>query len=283
MAAAEGRRDGDRGRVVVFGSPLPALDRPFVELHDTRQLILNSVYWLTGREGLAAGVGREVGTDRIPMDSAFLSALYMTRLVILTFFGAPKDLDVIKRTKEASPLITAPLVLLTLLTLFVGWFALDQVGDAFGFPGGINNYIYFPEPEVFSFNAGLAAATGVLSLLGILTAWWFWWGGHVRRATVGDRPVGAAIGRDGGLVRPPHRERHGRQRAGGHGQVHGLLDQIPCHRAASGLRAADDRWHRGGGSARILAADLTGDSSRIAEAMRGERRGTQALCSGNSS
>ena len=115
--------------------------------------------------------------------AAFLSALYMTRLVILTFFGAPKDLDVIKRTEEAPPLITAPLVLLTLLTLFVGWFALDQVGDAFGFPGGINNYIYFPEPEVFSFNSGLAAATGVLSLLGILTALWFWWGSNVRRAT----------------------------------------------------------------------------------------------------
>ena len=115
--------------------------------------------------------------------AAFLSALYMTRLVILTFFGAPKDLDVIKRTEEAPALITAPLVLLTLLTLFVGWFALDQVGDAFGFPGGINNYIYFPEPEVFSFNSGLAAATGVLSLLGILTALWFWWGSNVRRAT----------------------------------------------------------------------------------------------------
>ncbi len=115
--------------------------------------------------------------------SAFLSALYMARLVILTFFGPPKDLAVIKRTKEAGPLITIPLVILTLLTLFVGWFALDQIGDAFGFPGGINNYIYFPEPEFFHFNSGLAAATGLVSLLGILTAWWFWWGANARRAT----------------------------------------------------------------------------------------------------
>ena len=36
--------------------------------------------------------------------SAFLSALYMARLVILTFFGPPKDLEVIRRAKEADPL-----------------------------------------------------------------------------------------------------------------------------------------------------------------------------------
>ena len=115
--------------------------------------------------------------------AAFLSAVYMTRLVILTFFGGPRDLKVIRKAKESPPLMVLPLVLLTLLTLFVGWFALDQVGDAFGFPGGINNYIYFPEPENFHLSKGLAGATGLLSLLGILTAWWFFWGRNRARAT----------------------------------------------------------------------------------------------------
>ena len=113
--------------------------------------------------------------------AAFLSALYMARLVIMTFLGAPKDLDVIRRTREAPPAMLITLVFLTLLTAFAGWFALDQVGDWFGFPGGINNYIYFPEPENFHFNTAIAGATGLVSLLGIFTAWWLLYGRNARR------------------------------------------------------------------------------------------------------
>ena len=50
------------------------------------------------------------------------------------------------------------------------------MGDWFGFPGGINEYIYYPEPEAFHFNSLLAAATGLVSLLGIGTAWWLFYG-----------------------------------------------------------------------------------------------------------
>ena len=114
--------------------------------------------------------------------AAFLSALYMARLVMITFFGAPKDLSVIRHTREAPALMLIPLVLLTLLTFFAGFFALDQIGDALGFPGGINNYVYFPEPEDFHFSSTMAGMTGVVSLMGILTAWWFFWGPNARRA-----------------------------------------------------------------------------------------------------
>ena len=114
--------------------------------------------------------------------AAFLSALYMTRLVIITFLGQPKDLAVIRRAREAPPLMLIPLVFLTVLTALAGWFALDQVGDAFGLPGGVNNYIYFPEPEAFHFDTALAAATGLVSLLGIFTGYWFFFGRNARRA-----------------------------------------------------------------------------------------------------
>ena len=114
--------------------------------------------------------------------AAFLSALYMTRLVIITFFGAPKNLEVIRRAREAPPAMLIPLVFLTLLTLLVGFFAMDQVGDAFGFPGGINNFVYFPEPEDFGFNNALAVGTGLVSALGIFTGYWFFWGQNARRA-----------------------------------------------------------------------------------------------------
>ena len=114
--------------------------------------------------------------------AAFLSAVYMARLVFITFFGAPKDLDVIRRTREAPALMLIPLVFLTVLTAFAGWFAMDQVGDWFGFPGGINQWIYFPEPKAFHFNSALAVGTGLVSLLGISTAWWLFYGRNARRA-----------------------------------------------------------------------------------------------------
>ena len=114
--------------------------------------------------------------------AAFLSALYMARLVIITFFGPPKVLAVIRRAREADPIILIPLVFLTVLTFLVGFFAFDQVGRAFGFPGGINAYIYFPEPETFHFHNDIAAVTGTVSLLGFGAAWWFFWGRNSRHA-----------------------------------------------------------------------------------------------------
>ena len=127
--------------------------------------------------------------------AAFLSAMYMARLVIITFFGAPKDLAVIRRAREAPATMLVPVIILTLLTLFLGFFALDQVGDAFGFPGGINNFVYFPEPEDFAFSATVAAATGLVSLLGIFAAYWLFWGRNARRAVALRRlqPAMAAV------------------------------------------------------------------------------------------
>ena len=114
--------------------------------------------------------------------AAFLSALYMARLVIITFFGPPKVLAVIRRAREAEPIMLIPLVFLTVLTFLVGWFVFDQIGDAFGFPGGINSYIYFPEPEEFHFSNVIAGVTGLISVLGFGAAWWFFWGRNSARA-----------------------------------------------------------------------------------------------------
>ena len=108
--------------------------------------------------------------------AAFLSAAYMMRLVIITFLGPPKSLDVIRRAREAPPAMLIPLVILALLTLGVGFFAFDQVGEALGFPGGINNYAYFPLPENFHFSNAIAASTSLISLAGIVAAFWLFWG-----------------------------------------------------------------------------------------------------------
>ena len=114
--------------------------------------------------------------------AAFLSALYMARLVIITFLGAPKDMAVIRRAREAPAMMLIPLVFLTVLTFLAGFLAFDQVGDALGFPGGINQWVFFPEPEAFHFNDTIAGVTGLISLLGFFTAYWLFWGRNARRA-----------------------------------------------------------------------------------------------------
>ena len=84
-----------------------------------------------------------------------------------------------------------PLVFLTVLTFLAGFLAFDQVGDALGFPGGINPWVFFPEPEAFHFNDTIAGVTGLISLLGFFTAYWLFWGRNARRAVAFARAFDA--------------------------------------------------------------------------------------------
>ncbi len=68
-----------RGKVVVFGTWTAALDRFFAG--DLRRLILNSAYWLTDRDRLAAGIGRDPETDRVRLTAPLLSAFFWAVVV----------------------------------------------------------------------------------------------------------------------------------------------------------------------------------------------------------
>jgi NADH-quinone oxidoreductase subunit L len=101
-----------------------------------------------------------------------LTAMYMTRLFILTFLGQPKEPEAHARAHESPPAMSAPLALLALLTLVTGFVVFDQVGDALGFPGGIGEIIFLHEPEVLDFNIAVAAGSSALVGLGILAGWY---------------------------------------------------------------------------------------------------------------
>ena len=49
--------------------------------------------------------------------SAFLTSFYMFRLIFLTFFGKPKDLDIYNHIEESNWLIKGPILLLALLSM----------------------------------------------------------------------------------------------------------------------------------------------------------------------
>ena len=103
-----------------------------------------------------------------------VTAMYMTRLFILTFLGEPKEPEVHEHAHDGPPAMSVPLVLLAVLALVTGFVVFDQVGRALGFPGGIGDIIFLGEPELFRFDIGVALGSTALVALGIFGGWYAW-------------------------------------------------------------------------------------------------------------
>ena len=71
------------GKIVVFGAWKMARD-DYWHVSENRQLVLNSVYWLTDRNFTAAS-GRDVEIDRIVLDARLLTAVFWTTVVAMPF------------------------------------------------------------------------------------------------------------------------------------------------------------------------------------------------------
>ncbi len=68
--------------------------------------------------------------------------------------------------------MTFPLIFLAVLSIVAGFFVLPRVGEAFGFPGGIGDFVYDPAhgPEHFHFNWTLATVGTLAAVAGFLFA-----------------------------------------------------------------------------------------------------------------
>ena len=121
-----------------------------------------------------------------------LTAMYMTRVLILTFFGESRDPESHEHAHEGSPFMTVPLILLATLTLVSGFVVFDQVGKAMGFPGGIGEIIFLERAHSFEFDVAVGIGSTLLVALGIATAWFAW----VARPSVPARSLA--------LLRPVH-------------------------------------------------------------------------------
>ena len=124
-----------------------------------------------------------------------LTAMYMTRVFILTFLGEPKEVEAQEHAHDGPATMSVPLVLLAVLTLVTGFVVFDQVGRAMGFPGGIGDVIFLHEPEVFNFEIAVALGSSALVALGIAAGWYAW---SVRvelpaRAAASLKPVHALL------------------------------------------------------------------------------------------
>jgi NADH-quinone oxidoreductase subunit L len=107
-----------------------------------------------------------------------ITALYMTRVVMLTFFGKPKDHHVYEHAHESAPAMTAPLVLLAALAVVSGLVVFEGVGKALGFHSGWLGFVYNlgEGPEEFAVNWGIAITSVVLVSLGLVGGVAIWAG-----------------------------------------------------------------------------------------------------------
>ena len=104
----------------------------------------------------------------ITIGAFFLSALYMTRLCWLVFFGKLKPEN--EKAHEAPFVMTGPIALLGLLTLVFGFTAPDWLDNVLGLPGEATGFGSFVLDKADSFHEHvvLAAVSSVVALVGIV-------------------------------------------------------------------------------------------------------------------
>ena len=120
------------------------------------------------------------------MLSVFITALYMTRVVILTFLGEPRDREAHQHAHDAEPVMTLPLLLLAGLTVVAGFVVFDGVGKALGFPGGIGEFVFLEGPEAFHFPWDVAVLSTLSAVAGLAGGFYFWSGAAAPARRAGE-------------------------------------------------------------------------------------------------
>jgi len=82
---------------------------------------------------LALAYQRNMSIFILALGTAFLTAFYSTRLLVIVFFGKPRS-DAAKTSKESPLVMTVPLIVLAFFVVFGGGFAIDLPATGFVVP-----------------------------------------------------------------------------------------------------------------------------------------------------
>ncbi len=110
----------------------------------------------------------------LALAAAFLSALYMARALFAVFFGRLKAANA--GAHESPLLMLAPMLVMALLTLFLGALAF-WLGD----------FLYSHGPEPFHFNPALAAISLIIAAAGFAVGWLAYVRGSIQPGRIIDR------------------------------------------------------------------------------------------------
>jgi NADH-quinone oxidoreductase subunit L len=119
-----------------------------------------------------------------------ITALYMLRLYMLTFMGEPKDHHVNEHAHESPTVMTAPLILLSVLAVVSGFVVFEAVGKGIGlgdsFITMVDNALT-ETPHAFHFDVPLAIISTLLVLVGLGGAMYYYAGAAERATAVRER------------------------------------------------------------------------------------------------
>lgn len=107
-----------------------------------------------------------IGLYAIGTIVAFMTAFYMFRLIFVAFFGKKRS-DY--HAHESGKVMTVPLIILAVLSVFAGLVNSPWFYDTFG--KSFSTFIFFGETEIPEVNLVVAGISTIMSLLGIYTAW----------------------------------------------------------------------------------------------------------------
>ena len=116
----------------------------------------------------------------ITLIGVVLSALYMTRVVLVVFFGSYRT-DEVQRAHESPWLMTVPLILLAFFAVTVGFLALNWPSDYDGFGDFLAN------EGAFHFVPWLTLVSLALALLGVGIGWQVYFRGGMYHQSIARR------------------------------------------------------------------------------------------------
>jgi NADH-quinone oxidoreductase subunit L len=180
MAAGNVIHATDRQEVTQLGglaAKMPQTAAAFgVGVLSMAALIPFSGFW--AKDAILHGVSehQHAAVTALVAFSAFLTAVYIARLYILTFTGQPRDRHAYEHAHEAPPVMLLPVLVLAAISVVAGFWAFDGVGEALGFPGSIGKFVFFEEPVELKFPSAIAVASIVSVVAGLAVAGWAWWG-----------------------------------------------------------------------------------------------------------
>ena len=114
--------------------------------------------------------------------AALLTAIYSTRLVILTFFGAPKDQEAYDHAHESPRIMSVPLMILAFFAISSGFFVFSFVGRLFGFEGGFPEIVYLKYPHSFHVELSTMLVAISVSCFGLILGYFYWMQNNGKRA-----------------------------------------------------------------------------------------------------
>ena len=96
--------------------------------------------------------------------AAFLSALYMARVLFIVFYGPLKQEN--QRVHEAPAVMLAPMAVLAVLAVLFGFLAIRIWGD-----GGIGTFLFYKKIHTYEFHLGIGIGAIVIAVAGLALGW----------------------------------------------------------------------------------------------------------------